>query len=81
MLPLAFLASFAALIYPLWRAYRRWGVCVPSFVAALVSFLNAAGVLSHHSGKAAGGAFCTGVVFLVLGLAQLDAHFTPRRPA
>jgi hypothetical protein len=81
MIPLAILAGFAALIYGLWRAYRRWGVCVPSFVAAGVSFLNSAGVISHHSGHEAAGAFSVGVVFLVIGLSQLRAHFTPRRPA
>ena len=77
------LIIFAASLYALYRASKRWGVAVLYFFAAAVGFLGAAGIVAerlwgpdwswnashHHDLMFAFSALVESIVFLVLGLA------------
>jgi hypothetical protein len=48
MVPLLILGVLAAIVYAIYRAYRRWGVCALWFFCAGVSFLNWTGTTSEY---------------------------------
>jgi hypothetical protein len=82
MVPLLILGGLAAIVYAIYRAYRRWGVCALWFFCAGVSFLNWTGTASeylwgplyswnfaHH--KDWGGALIFSVFYFGIGLISL----------
>ena len=94
MVPLLLLAVPVALIYGVWRAYRRWGAAPIYFVAAAVSFAGASGVLAealwgpqwswnfaHHSPAYAKGALVQGIFWLSMGVrARACERSAPQQP-
>jgi hypothetical protein len=48
VIPLVILGIILFLIYAVYRATRKWGVCFLWFLGAGISFLGAAGVLAEY---------------------------------
>jgi hypothetical protein len=81
MVPLLLLSVIAALVYGFWRVVRKWGTPGAFFVAAIVSFVTASGVLAerlwgpqwswnfgHHERGYGSGALIQGAIWLAMGL-------------